>query len=192
MKKHLLLKTALLLAVGLLFPFVSRSQEAYVGPNHEIGLRFSGLQFDGVNSFSAVYKKKLADGTYRRITGALWSFNLNRSQFEQVSGRVNAAFTFGKEKRRPLGERTLFFYGPEGSFGVGFSKVESVESYWSVGAGFGYVLGVQHAFTQYFAMNLEFVPGVNLDIRRFPFRDAEVDFSSDFSNFARLGLMYCF
>lgn len=193
MKKHFFFLTCPALLLAFFFSHASlQAQTPDTGHVHEIGLQFQGIQFAGFNSFTAVYKKQQENGSFRRIRGTVGSLSINSDQVERVSGSLNGGISIGTEKRKALGERTTFFRGPEFGASFGFSKTENVDPFWSISPEFGYVLGIQHQISRYFAINLEIVPGANLNLRKFPQRVLDVYFSTYFSNSASLSLMYCF
>ena len=52
----------------------------------EVGLRFSGINFSRFNSFSAIYKKRLNNGKFRRISGTFGSLNYSKNSDKSTFG----------------------------------------------------------------------------------------------------------
>ena len=158
---------------------------------YEVGIRFSSLYFNGANAFSAIYKKKLDNGKYRRISGTFGGINFG-SEFRRYNFSLNAGITVGAEKRRQVGKRTSYYTGPSFIFNGGFSKQENVESNWNLQPGLGYVVGLQYEFNEFWAVNLETMPSGTLSLRQFTGTDVGVNASLGFSSNVTLSLMHKF
>lgn len=189
MKKHLFSFAAL----AVLLCFLANSLSAQDADDHkyEVGIRFSGLNFNGPNSFSAIYKKKLDNGKYRRISGSFGGINFG-SEFRRYNFSLNAGITVGNEKRRQVGKRTSYYTGPSFIFNGGFSKQENVESSWNLQPGLGYVIGIQYEFSEFWAVNLETMPSGTLSLRQFTGTDVGVNANFGFSSNVTLSLMHKF
>ena len=190
MKKHLFAFTCLaMVMVGI--SATSLSAQNVDDHKYEVGLRVSGLNFDGFNAFSAIYKKKLAEGKFRRISGTFGGLGLS-NDFNRFSFSFNAGVSVGREKRRPMGKKTTFYTGPVFSVNTGFTKLERVELNWNLQPGLGAVLGLQYDFNEYWAVNLETIPSGSISLRKFSGSDVGVSVNAGFSSNVVLSLMHKF
>lgn len=189
MKKHLLTLACLVFTLVIFLPTIS-AQEVN-DQQHELGLSFYGIDFNGFNPFSVIYKKKIADSKFRRISGTFGGFNFQNSN-RLLFFSINAGVSVGIEKRKLLGRKTSFYRGPQFSVGTSFSKVEGFESTWGIFPRIGYILGLQHDFNDYWAVNLEVVPSGQLSLNRFSGQDVEFSSSGNFSSNAALSIVYKF
>lgn len=142
----------------------------------EVGLQLRGINFNGFTSFSAFYKKQKAENVftrYRFIFG-----NIGFQVIEEAKDRFDfsAGLAIGREKRRSIGQKLIFYRGPEFSFNINAASNEFLQtvqfgnqppidirrSYFGVGVGFGYVVGLQHNFNDLWAINAETIPSVNV------------------------------
>ncbi len=189
MKKRHLATTCLAIALGLLaFPLSAQTSNDH---QYEIGLRFSGINFDGFNSFSAIYKKKLVEGKYRRISGTFGGLGF-ANEFNRSSFSFNFGFSIGREKRRLVGKKTIFYTGPVFSINTGITKLESFEPNWNLQPSMGAVLGLQFDFNENWAINLETIPSCSISVRQFSGTDVGVSASVGFSSNVTLSLMHKF
>jgi hypothetical protein len=190
MKKHLILLAVVAIASSMYAPILSA--QATDGHQHEVGLNFYGLNFNGSNSFSAIYKKKLAEGKFRRISGTFGGINFQRSTDHQLYFNINAGLSIGREKRKAVGRKTMFYSGPEFSIGTSFSKSEKIKPTWNMMPSIGYILGIQHDFNEYWGINLEIVPGGGISVSKYSGQDIAFSVQGNFSSTAALGLIYKF
>ena len=189
MKKHLFALACLTFASSFFLSTIS-AQDAN-GHQKEVGLSFNGFDFSGFNPFSVIYKKKIADSKFRRISGTFGGFNFQNSN-RLLFFSINAGLSVGIEKRKLLGRKTTFFSGPEFAVATSYSKVEGFKPTWGIFPQIGYILGLQHDFNEFWAINLEVVPSGQLSLNRFSSQDAEFSVSSSFSSNAALSIMYKF
>ena len=189
MKKHLFAFKCL--AIGLCIQAVSLSAQNVDDHKYEVGLRFSGINFDGFNSFSAIYKKKLDNGKFRRISGSFGGINFG-SEFNRFNFSINAGFSIGNEKRKQMGKRTSYYTGPSFSLNAGLSKQESFEPNWNLAPSLGYILGIQYDFNEYWAVNLETIPSGSIYLRQFSGSDIGININAGFSSNVVLSLMHKF
>lgn len=189
MKKHLFTFTCL--AIIICIQATSLSAQNVDDHKYEVGLRISGINFDGFNSFSAIYKKKLDNGKFRRISGSFGGINLG-NEFNRFSFSINAGFSIGNEKRRQMGKRTSYYTGPSFSLNAGLSKQESFEPNWNLAPSLGYILGIQYDFSEYWAVNLETIPSGSISLRQFSGSDVGVNVNASFSSNVVLSLMHKF
>lgn len=189
MKKHLFSLLCLAIALAIQTPTLL-AQDAD-DHQYEIGLRVNGLNFDGFNAFSAIYKKKLDNGKFRRISGTFGGINFGQ-EFRRFNFSFNAGLSIGSEKRKQMGKRTMFYTGPVFSVSTSFNKVESFEPNWSLQPSLGAVLGVQYDFSEYWAINLETIPSGAITLRQFSGSDVGVSLNGGFTSNVVLSLMHKF
>ena len=188
-----LVSTVLLMAI---LQFSVSAQEV-TPPVREIGLRTNGINFDGYNAFSAVYKKQIAPNKYRRYRFIFGDIGLGLTgNGEDYSSRFNlgAGFAIGTERRTKLGAKTTFLRGWEWNMGSNFvSQYNNGTDYaFNLGAGVGYVVGIQHEFGEHFAVNLEAIPGVGISYNKSKGSSFNLNTSASLSNSVALSLMYKF
>lgn len=130
-------------------------------PLREVGIQFNRLDFDGGNSFSAIFKKKKREDTYRRIrffTGSL----LARATEDQFEWNIDAGIGLGREKRRALHSKLEFYQGPEFSAGLRVTSFLEVGAQMIFTPGVNWVLGLQQHFNDQWALNVEVLPGMSM------------------------------
>lgn len=185
MKKHLFALICLTLVVVMQADKLSA--QAADSHQHEIGMGISGSSFNG----NVIYKWKKADNKFKRIQGSFGNFNLqNNSRLLFFS--FNAGVAIGRENRKAVGAKTTFYRGPQFSTGLGFSKVEGFKPTWSISPRLGYIIGIQHDFNEYIAVNLEIVPSGGILLNKFSGQRLEFNINGGFNSNASLGLMYKF
>ncbi|MCF8247376.1 MAG: hypothetical protein K9J37_16920 [Saprospiraceae bacterium] len=189
MKKHLF--AIAFLATTLVMHSTSLSAQPDDNHKYEVGLRFSGINFNGFNSFSAIFKKKLDSGRYRRIGGTFGGLGF-ANDFDRFSFSFNVGLSIGSEKRKQMGERTSFYSGPVFSLNSGISKTEGIDPNWNLQPGIGVVLGLQYDFNEYWAVNLETIPSGAIALRKFNGSDVAVNANFGFSSNVTLSLMHKF
>ncbi|MBL7780926.1 MAG: hypothetical protein JNM22_06890 [Saprospiraceae bacterium] len=183
MKNYLLHLT--LAALCLIFFSTAQAQEA---PKREVGLQFSGIDFNGFNTFGGFYKKQLHDNVYRRIrfvSGGLFS----AFQEDNSSVGLSLAGAIGREKRKSLDRKLEFYRGPEFSLRATYQYQQLTEgSVLGLIGRVGYVLGLQHSFSDLWAIQIETIPGVSLGAS-FPSEgDIVGTLDASFSNAVLLGV----
>jgi opacity protein-like surface antigen len=189
MKKHLLATACLATILVMLPTFLSAQSD----DNHkyEFGLRFSGINFSGFNSFSAIYKKRLDNGKFRRISGTfgglIYSKNADKSTFG-----FNAGLSIGNEKRREMGKKTSFYSGPVFSISTSFAKTEEIKPSWNLEPSLGAVIGLQYDFSDNWAINLETIPSASVALRKQPGSDIATNASVGFSSNVVLSILHKF
>jgi hypothetical protein len=182
MKKSTLLAA---LAFLVIFGLSAQTQPA----RFEIGLQFNGLNFSGTQ-FASVVKIQKSENVYRRIRFVFGQINalINRGSDRFI---FDATISFGKEKRKYVRKKTMLYHGLNYHLGIDFTTVNELKPFVRIQPGLGYILGIQHDFNEYFAINLEIIP------------DAYASFSTQsgfhnfnagagFSSAPNLGLMYRF
>lgn len=189
MKKHRFHFTCF--AVCLCIQAVSLSAQNMDDHKYEVGLRLGGINFDGFNSFSAIYKKRLDNGKFRRISGTFGGINFGR-EFRRSSFSINAGLSIGNEKRRQVGKKTTYYTGPSFSMNAGLSKQEGFDANWNLAPGLGYILGIQYDFSEYWAVNLETIPGGAISLRQFTGSEVGVNVGVSFTSNVVLSLMHKF
>lgn len=159
------INTILTLAVVLSAAVCSNLQAQTEGKKREVGIQFTNLNFDGFTTFSVLYRKQKSENVYRRIRATFGSIYLQSANDNNTLG-FNAGMSIGREKRRALDGKLEFYRGPEFSVGLGLTTGDVQDSRAGISLGFGYVLGLQHSFNERWAVNVETIPaiGVNLNV----------------------------
>ncbi|MCY7329740.1 MAG: hypothetical protein LH618_14400, partial [Saprospiraceae bacterium] len=111
------------------------------GKKREVGVQFSGFNFDGFTAFNALYRKQKSENVYRRIRATFGNISLLTAGEGIVS--FNAGLAIGREKRRTLDRKLEFYRGPEFSASLGLLAGEVLNELATINLGFGYVLGLQ-------------------------------------------------
>lgn len=184
-------KTLTLSAIALLLAFLTISnlsaQEA--NPPREVGLEFNSLDFDGGSSFSAFFKKQKKENVYRRIrffTGNLHFGTID----EDFTFNLSAGIAIGREKRKALDAKLMFYQGPEFSIRAGLATFTDDDVHIFLTPAFGWVLGLQHSFNDRWAVNLETIPGVGINVDTYGEGGPSVaTFGANFNNSVSLGLV---
>lgn len=176
------------LTLAVLSVFLFSNLYAQDAPKREVGLQFSGIDFNGFNTFGGFYKKQLHDNVYRRIrfvSGGLFS----AFQEDNTSVGLSIAGAIGREKRKSLDQKLEFYRGPEVSLKATYQYQQLADaSVIGLSARVGYVLGLQHHFNDLWAIQIETIPGVSLGAN-FPSEgDIAGFFDANFSNSVLLGV----
>ena len=136
----------------------------------EIGLRFTDW-----DQFGLLYKKQIAENTYRRYRVALARFNYDNYETAEQFG-MWLGFSIGKEKRKALNERLQWIHGWEPGLSLDINlETQKNDGYTlqssllSIHPYIGYVLGLQYRLNDHFLLGLENIPSLN----------AHVTFSND-------------
>ncbi|HLP92904.1 MAG TPA: hypothetical protein VK168_02665 [Saprospiraceae bacterium] len=140
------------------FFLVSDLQAQNASPKREVGLQFSSLDLNG-SSFSAFYKKEKKENVYRRIRFATGRIQLDLLE-EQTNFDFNVGMAIGREKRKSLDDKLVFYHGPEfaASVSIFTSEVDDDVTPILVSPSFGWVFGLQHSFNDRWAINIETIP----------------------------------
>lgn len=157
------IKLLLSIAVALFATSFSTLHAQTDGKKREVGIQFSGINFDGFTSFNALYRKQKSENVYRRIRATFGNVGL-LSNDDQTRVTFNAGIAIGREKRKTLDRKLEFYRGPEFRFGLGLSASDTDDGQIDFNASFGYVLGLQHSFNDLWAINLETIPSVGASI----------------------------
>ena len=155
----------------------------------EVGVQFSGIDFNGNNNFGGFYKKQLSENKYRRIR--FFSGNLSADVVnEEFLFGLSVGAAIGREKRRSLDDRLEFYSGPEISFSLGFqSRTDIDATSFSLFPRFGYVFGLQHSFNERWAINLETNPGIRVGILLLPDDNQNFSLDATVNNAVALGVV---
>lgn len=176
------------LSMLVLFFFCTQLTAQTAPKLKEVGLQFSSLDLDGGSGFSAFYKKQLKENVYRRIR--LFSGGLSLSTNEEsVIFNLNAGIAIGREKRKSLDPKLVFYQGPEFSAGFSVTAIDEDEIRLSIKPAFGWVFGLQHSFNNRWAVNLETIPGASISVDSFSEGDSVYSFNAGFNNLVSLGLV---
>lgn len=147
---------ALLLCLGLTFTLSAQN----AGAKREVGLQFSSLNLDG-SSFSAFYKKEQKENVYRRFRFAAGSVELGFLE-EETTFDFSAGIAVGREKRKSLDDKLVFYQGPEAALNISIFTIDNDDvTPVIVSPSFGWVFGLQHSFNDRWAMNIETIPSIN-------------------------------
>jgi hypothetical protein len=151
---------------ALLFCFVVVFLHSLAGAQttapRELGVRFDGINFNGFNNFSLVYKKPKATDKYVRWRATYGQVGVSSDEGADSNFNFGAGLNFGIEKRKTLAEKFQFCRGLEYGAGLSFFDGDNSDAILSVGVRVGYVLGLQYNATKNVFVNLETIPGVSL------------------------------
>ncbi len=121
----------------------------------EVGIRLNKFNLE---DFSFIYKFEKSPNKYRRIRFAYADLNLGSS-----ISLISLGMAYGAEKRRAIGDKIDFIHGFEGTGSFSFFSVGGLDGNSGIiGAGLGYVLGLQYNFNTNFYVNLETIPSLNV------------------------------
>ena len=174
-----------------LFCTAVTAQNAQV--KREVGLQFSGLNFNGNNSFSAFYKKQVKENSFRRIRFLAGNLNIDGSK-DRTFGSFFAGVSIGREKRKQLGRKLQFYRGPQfgASTTISASSGPNSDHQVRLGLNAGLVFGLQHQFNEFWAVNIETEPGVGLDLAKRKGAPFNVFGAANVGNNVQIGLVRCF
>lgn len=156
------MRIKLLLLLAAVF-FVASSSNLCAqtnGKKREVGVQFGSLNF---NSFNALYRKQKSENVYRRIRATFGNLGYASTE-DETNLRFNAGLAIGREKRKTLDRKLEFYRGPEVNVGLDII-IGDTDGRFGVNAGFGYVLGLQHSFSDLWAIHLETIPSIGARFR---------------------------
>jgi hypothetical protein len=171
------------------------------GVPKEVGIQIRGINFNGVTSFSAFYKKQKAENVFKRYSFIVGNIDFQDAADRKSSLTLNAGLAVGREKRRSLDRKLVFYRGPEFRFNINLASNEVIfsnnfpgtvviqRSSYNFGVGFGYVVGLQHNFNDLWAINLETIPSVRVNANFFSDSDTAVSAGAGLSNIVSLGIV---
>ncbi len=139
-----------------------KAQTSNTDLKQEIGLRMPNL-----HNFGFIYKKQKEEDRYLRIRLISANFSLNNPPDAIVITSTLAA-SIGKEQRKLIKDQFYFVYGWEmiTSFsGRIFSANNTNLVNMMFSPVFGLVLGFQYNINEKFALNIETIPSLGLDIQ---------------------------
>ncbi|MDX2280572.1 MAG: hypothetical protein NW218_13370 [Saprospiraceae bacterium] len=131
----------------------------------EIGLGFTGLNFNSSNSFAAFYKKEIKENVYRRLSFLVGNINLLNTSNDLTRFDASVGFGIGREKRKALDEKLWFYSGPQWTLNaliVAAKETQRTSNTYNLSTGIGYILGLQHNFNDRWAINLETIPSLSV------------------------------
>ncbi len=172
-----------LLTLAAFFFLLCTSASAQIDKQRELGIRIGGLNFGGFNSFDLVFKKQRSAEKYARWRATFLNMNFSSAK-ELDNFTFGAALAFGMEKRKALNEQFYFVRGPEFQGSLNFSRIEPIrdaQTAYGIGAGFGYILGLQYNVSKLFFVSLETIPGISFGFSKAPDRTSfsgNIGFSS--------------
>lgn len=150
MKKHYIL------LFSCLFWAAAASAQSSKKPK-EIGFQVSGFDTE----FSGIYKVQKSENVFRRyrfLAGNIGVFFVDEPFL--VAG---VGLAIGRENRRYLDTKLMFYRGPE--FNLNLAGVSfDTDQVFAGSVGLGYILGLQHNFNDYWAVNIETIPGLSVSI----------------------------
>ena len=127
----------------------------------EVGIQISSLNLN--DGFNGIYKRSMSASSYLRFR----AYTVN-TKLVSINGADDFTFCLGlavgKEKRKVMDDRLMFFYGPEFGLGFGYATTEGGELTLQFSPRFGWVVGLQHSFNDKWALNIETIPSVSLSI----------------------------
>lgn len=184
---HYQIFTRIILFAFVLSAPVLGAQNA--SPHREVGLQFSGINFNGNNNISAFYKKQKSEQVYRRLRFFYGNLNAQTSE-DQYYFSMSAGIAIGREKRKTLDSKLEFYQGPEFGASLGVSALIDSNTDISLGGRFGWVLGLQHSFNERWAINLETIPSVGVNVITATARDVtRLDLNATASNSVSIGMV---
>ncbi len=188
MKLQSLLTLALAISIGLPSMLFSQAENP---PAREFGIQLSGINFNGFTSFSGIYKKKVAEDKYRRISATFGDVQLNGSE-NSTDFSLRGGLSIGTEKRSAVGKKTTLYRATEISLGLALGKSSDTDPYWSFLPGLNWIFGLQYDFNESWAINFEGGPGVYLSIRDYPGSPVNYSIGGNFSSNVALAIMHKF
>ncbi|MBL7802601.1 MAG: hypothetical protein JNL02_02620 [Saprospiraceae bacterium] len=157
------------------------------GPRREVGIQIQGINFDGNNSFSALFKKQVKPNVWWRYSAASAGLNFFANQNNNVT-IFNIRLAVGRELRLPVGERFTFYRGPQLSMGFRIVYPDNNDVDWIIRPGIGYVLGFQHEINRFWGINIETTPTFSAEVAN-PFQENfSLAVAGGFSNTVELGV----
>jgi hypothetical protein len=124
---------------------------------------------------------------YRRLSlygSAGGNYNENYNSFS-FSGGV----TVGREKRKSLDDKLMFFQGPLVGVSAGLYSVDGKYGDGNIQGSFNWAFGLQHSFNKYWAVNIETDPGVSLNVYKQRGLGERVNAQANVSNRVSVGLV---
>ncbi|MBL7825989.1 MAG: hypothetical protein JNJ57_05120 [Saprospiraceae bacterium] len=171
----------------LIFFLAAGSIHAQKAPR-EVGLQFNGLDFGGYNSFSAFFKKQKSEQVYKRIRFFVGEIDFQVFN-ETATFGLNGGIAIGREKRKQLDDKLMFYQGPEFSGGLGFRSFSEDDFSANFSARFGWVVGLQHSFNDKWAVNMEAIPGLGAILLVSDDVDTQFSITGRVSNSVNLGIV---
>jgi hypothetical protein len=163
---------------------IQSSISAQTPTRREVGIQISGFNFDGVTSFSGFYKKEIRENTYRRWGFLFGSLNMG-FQSEEFLFNTAAGLSVGREKRKRLDDKLLFYQGPSFSL-IGFVN----SNQFGINPGFGWVVGLQHNLNDRWSVNLETTPSVGVSFSQSSeTKNSVLSLDGNISNQVSIGLI---
>jgi hypothetical protein len=81
---------------------------------------------------------------------------------EETAFNFNVGVAVGREKRKSLDDKLVFYHGPEFAANLSIFTAEDDDvTPILVSPSFGWVFGLQHSFNDRWAMNIETIPSIN-------------------------------
>jgi hypothetical protein len=153
------MKNCIVLLAVIMVHSISYSQTDETRP-HELGLRFSGINFNGNNNFNLVYKKQKDNPLkYKR-----YRFILANISTGDVTGIVTPFFALGGaiggEKRKSLNDKFKYIHGWDLSGNYNFASNNNSSDSHRANVSLGYVVGFQYDISKEFCLNLEAIPAI--------------------------------
>lgn len=162
----------------------------------EVGLGFTGLNFNSSNAFSAFFKKEIKENVYRRLSFFLGNIGLSNTSSDQTRFDASIGFGIGREKRKALDEKLWFYSGPQWTLNtflqVATNNRQTTSNTYNLNAGIGYILGLQHNLNDRWAINLETIPSFSVGYQwdnRTGVSAYSVAFNTYLSNTVRVGIV---
>ena len=158
-------KNLVIIFTLLLFTICISAQTTNEGRKREIGLRFSNINFDGINDFNLVYKKQKRnnDNKYRRYRMLIANFTSSDFFDDFANSNIQIGAAIGLEKRKQLNDRFKFIHGLELFFDYQGKRIEDapeIVTSNNIGLSIGYVVGFQYDLNNNFCLNLETIPAI--------------------------------
>ena len=144
---------------ALLFLFACTLQTAFAQADTlELGIRFSSL-----DNFNLLYKKRLADGRYRRYDFVVANVALAAVDEGPTIFQLSAGASIGTERRRTIAPRFKFVRGWQPGLSLGLSMAGET-GILTVSPRIAYLLGFQYDVSDRFYVSVEALPSASLNV----------------------------
>ncbi len=123
--------------------------------NHEIGLRFSGL-----NNLDFMYKKGKTENKFTRFTFGMANFEFAKAGEGNKRFNADLRFSIGFEKRKRIKEDLFFIHGFQPGLSVLYNSFGDNRQA-NLRPSLRYILGFHYDLSDKFAVSVETVPGIS-------------------------------
>jgi len=132
---------------------------------HEVGIRFSGISFSGLNNFNLLYKKGKGENKFTRYRIGVARFQFTKNDAENKATNVSLGFGIGFERRKKIVDQLFFIHGFEPALQVNYHSSNGNNTY-QFTPRIGYILGIQKDFSNNLSLSLETIPSIAASFNR--------------------------